>query len=135
MNELVEWLRSVLADDEKAAKAATPGPWSARFQDTGAVVDPGVAFDREEGGVGWEDAVHIARHDPTAVLADIEAKRAVLDLYEETRDTDPESLQPPRKDLHAASTLVGGMQDGLELAVRALARAYRHRLGWKSEWE
>lgn len=117
MNELVEWLRGQLADDEKTARAATPGPWSARFQDTGAVVDPGVAFDREEGGVGWEDAVHIARHDPAAVLADIDAKRAVLDLLNLTAGP------------HDPATGV------LNEVVHALARAYRHKPGWKSSWE
>lgn len=130
MDELVEWLRGQLADDEKAAKAATPGPWQAEahhHRRTGEVVSAEVHPVAEQegngdGGVSTpEDATHIARHDPAAVIADIEAKKAVLDatVGEVGRLGD---LGP----------LANSMAEDV---VRALARAYRHRSGWKSSWE
>ena len=37
---------------------------------------------RTEGGLLTFDARHIARHHPARVLADVEAKRRIIDLYE-----------------------------------------------------
>lgn len=117
MNDLITWLRGVLDDDERVAKAATPGPWSVHRQGLEAVVSPGVAMDKEEGGVSVEDAAHIARHDPAAVLADVKAKRAVLDLLNLTAGP----YDPAR--------------GALKEAVKTLASAYRHRPGWTTDWE
>lgn len=121
MDELVAWFRQQLDEEAAVAKDATRGPWTVHRQGVEAIVSPGVAMDREEGGVSVQDATHIVRHDPTAVLADIEAKRAVLDAY------------TTRADLAARGGLTN--RDPLGFAVRTLARAYRHRPGWKSSWE
>lgn len=119
MDDLIDWLRAVLDEDEAAARAATPGPWWAHRQGDEAIVSPGVAMDREEGGVSLEDATHIALHDPAAVLADIVAKRAILDTYT------------------AWVTIMGsGAKHSVRLAfvVRTLASGYRYRPGYNPAW-
>ena len=61
MDELIEFLRARLDEDERAAKAWLP--------------------------FGNPDAAaraHVARHDPARVLAEVEAKRKVIHMYEET---------------------------------------------------
>lgn len=121
MDDLIDWLRAVLDEDEAAARAATPGPWWAHRQGDEAIVSPGVAMDREEGGVSLEDATHIALHDPAAVLADVAAKRSVLDAY------------TARADLAGRGGLVN--RDPLGFVVRTLASGYRYRPGWRAEWE
>lgn len=132
MDELVAWYRQQLDDDERAAKAAGRRRWTSDTQITTTRDDAGVwvlgedgdpvavarhAFDESGESVSPHDTGgHIARHDPAAVLADVEAKRAVLELcVTETPDT-------------------GGRPLALR-TVRLLARAYRHRPGWKTEWE
>jgi hypothetical protein len=91
-------VRAGLAADEDTARAATPGPWQARWvgQDyqvhgpdqaypysvaewTYAVAtwEPEAATQQAE--CDTADADHIARHDPARVLADVAAKRALLD--------------------------------------------------------
>lgn len=93
MTDLMEFLRARLDDDEQVARAALPGPWlpgtaKPHLVDwvvygqsrswaghLGQVCDVEVAHD------GAFNAEHIARHDPTRVLAEVAAKRAVLALH------------------------------------------------------
>jgi uncharacterized protein DUF6221 len=90
MNDLMQFLRDRLAEDEHAARAATwdewdSAHWTARppqaayerytvadhLDDGVVVVTPENA---EADGVGQ----HIARHDPARVLRDVEATRRIL---------------------------------------------------------
>ncbi|MEV2277722.1 DUF6221 family protein [Nocardiopsis sp. NPDC049922] len=75
---IVDFLNARINEDEQAARAATPAPWSVHLQGDAAVVSPGVAMDREEGGVSAQDATHMVRHDPARVLREIEAKRGLI---------------------------------------------------------
>lgn len=139
MEDLIAWLRACLDDDEKAAKAATPGPWrhspdkhwhrpgTPEFEES---VFAGPAGDAATSVAGtgpsddpqsMADAAHIARHDPAAVLADVEAKRAVLDAT--VGEIDRYGTMPPEAHIMA------------DEVVKALASAYRHRPGWRTEWE
>lgn len=139
MNDLITWLRGVLDDDEQAAQSATPGHWGAQpgptqsvFSDEWEVVtdahepshsDHYVVFTGYEGGgaTSEQNAVHIARHDPAAVLSDIAAKRTILDAY------------TTRANIAARSG--AKHRDPLGFVVRTLASAYRHRPGWQDAWE
>lgn len=63
MNDLIAFLRAQLEDDEQIAREAVR--W-------------------DEGCSAWSDAgepdwVHITRHDPARVLADVDAKRQMVD--------------------------------------------------------
>lgn len=85
--DLVDWLRARLDDDEQVARAATPGPWRVNAI-TRIVTDAEVANPEVVAGSRWgcegdvfrtdADAVHIARHDPARVLAEVAAKRRIL---------------------------------------------------------
>src|SRR5512135_510579 len=92
MPDLVKFLRARLDEDETAARALENNarwPWTvvtshpgvdspavrdAQGYDLGVCVDCGVRAEYELGV-----AAHIARWDPARVLADIKAKRAIID--------------------------------------------------------
>lgn len=88
--DLVEFLLARLAEDEqvaKGAKAADGEHWSFRVSpytgdrwDTEIVEYLGQA---EGSGVRYIEvtAQHITRHDPARVLAEVEAKRQIIDLH------------------------------------------------------
>jgi hypothetical protein len=102
---LVEFLRARLDEDEAAANAAPGSTWTTFSQSdiAGASVydeqwrllspahyDHDNALGAKRGPRYIEDArdqlvAHIARHDPARVLAEVEAKRRILD--EHTKDS------------------------------------------------
>jgi hypothetical protein len=119
-DEIVTWLTAQLDADERAAAAASPGPWmynptrEFRMPDSGPLefVSSGVEPDfRGIAATGpaddpqsMADAGHIARHDPEHVRHDIEAKRKIIER-------------------------------GDEELVRLLATGYRDRPGYRLEWD
>lgn len=117
---MVAWLSDQLDADERAASAATPGPWvydptrGFRMPDSGplefvftragddvrGIAATGPADDPQS----MADAGHIARHDPEHVRADVEAKRKIIQRY-------------PQSDV-----------------IRLLAAGYRDRPGYQADW-
>jgi hypothetical protein len=78
---LVTFLRARLDEDERAARAASPGPWhlNAEGDEVLAVDDVTAAecfalSNRQLRAT----AAHIARHDPARVLREVEAKRQMI---------------------------------------------------------
>jgi Family of unknown function (DUF6221) len=69
-------IRAQLDEDERVAKAASPGPWD--HHSDGLVWPPRIG-DPVSGSTEVEDAEHIARWDPTRVLAEVKVKRELLD--------------------------------------------------------
>lgn len=180
MDDLVVWLRAQLDEDERLAKAATPGRWMAGDQIPGLPQDFVHAIDyRPEGysqgqhvaeticilgGTGpWvaqlrgsgfpiANARFIAEHDPARVLAEVEAKRRILNWCEQqTRLVDYPSAEQarPREAHRAADGHVyahAGPDVGWirlrEQATRAeahkvaqlLAVPYSHRPGYQESW-
>lgn len=105
--DFVLFIRARLDDDERAATAATPGPWTAEPTDRAGdgtveaapwrvrsgesvVVVPtqgeGADGSRGGGGAARADAEHIAAHAPARVLREVEATRAALVMYEAACD-------------------------------------------------
>lgn len=83
MTGLVEFLTARLDEDERIARAASErAPWSHNADDywmiTGTDGDV-VVYD--ESAPTDAEAAHIARHDPACVLADVAAKRAILEEH------------------------------------------------------
>jgi hypothetical protein len=84
VNELVKFLQARLDEDEEAAREAmryVEGSWSAH---RGAVLAPlhGLpAGDGQAFKVAPGTQPHIVRHDPERVLADVAAKRRVVERY------------------------------------------------------
>jgi len=116
---LVEFLRARLDEDEQAARAATAGPWyvddidqELRTADVYAA-DGRVTSAYTEPCCSVEDATHIARHDPARVLAEVDAKRRILERHSSCDDT---SFGEPCEDL------------------RLLALPYSDHPDYRQEW-
>jgi hypothetical protein len=90
MNELITWLRAQLDDDERVARDAaredTP-PWHLDYDDRGydgkiRSAESYTVVHQEDSTPGRVTAEHIARWDPARVLAEVDAKRRILDEHE-----------------------------------------------------
>ena len=132
MDGLVEWLRAQLDEDERIARAATPGPW---VDQGGYVTDVGPRVQvtdygtqdgepEEDGPQGRADSAHIAEHDPARVLREIDAKRRLLAVHR------PYVAEPDQACLGCA----GGIEFERCPVVRLLALPYVDRPGYREDW-
>lgn len=95
--DIVAFIRTRIAEDERAARSAKPGPWkydsdlddpdpcedevySVHDGEHGDLVGDPVCYVRGKETVG--NGVHIARQNPDRVLRGVEAKRGILDDYD-----------------------------------------------------
>ncbi|CAL9502776.1 DUF6221 family protein [Streptomyces sp. enrichment culture] len=149
MDELVEWLRTQLDEDERVAREAAhyeAGNWTTEDGYPVSVADelPEQAdtFERvvvfDEGSPSEEQARHIARHDPARVLREVDAKRRLLDLHQPTmnpgRDSDDDD---PATWLPVCSTCqveIARPGDWPCEHLRLLALPYADRPGYREEW-
>jgi hypothetical protein len=127
MDDLIEFLRARLADEEPTARAATPGPWTPDVAEETINAAEGVVarvrdFNRVMTSAQAEaDTVLIARHaDPARVLTDGDAKWAVVRIAEAARDFAP--------------TFTTGFAAKLEHALRLFALAYADHPDYRAEW-
>jgi hypothetical protein len=150
IEDLVAFLRARLDDDKQTARmAAEPEQWAvlnrqprpdwyvqhwADPDQTAVVADPeSSAYPVAMTPKGMEErdaearAAHIARHDPARVLADVEAKRGVLQLaakaQEEAESPDHLVRRPARVMLLA-----------LEPVLQHLALAHADHPDYREEW-
>ena len=92
---LVEFLNARLDEDEAIARAATDGPWGATPGPWGPEATYLEAVD------GWDfavfetvkDARHAARHDPARVLAEVAAKRKIVEEHPIRKSGDEEGCE------------------------------------------
>ncbi|MEV4197029.1 DUF6221 family protein [Micromonospora globbae] len=148
-DDLVTWLRQQLDDDERVAHSATAGPW---WHNPGKAWLDAEAFEQYDRSKGEEfvgygespfsgcvaatgpashaqsmaDAEHIARHDPARVLAEVAAKRRILDEHFEAS-------------LGDTGVGAGDCTTCTNYAwpcptVRLLALPYADRPGYRPEW-
>ena len=141
MSDLVAWLTKILDEDEAiAGNDLTPGPWTVQYEcpegehhhDWDEVWVAGrmrstVGGFNERYTCGPRDAAHVVRWQPTAVLADIAAKRAIIDEYV-ARDKDADLMLGP-------DCLRQQEWSGLRLAVQIIATGYATRPGYRDEWK
>jgi hypothetical protein len=132
MEALVQFLRARLDEDEALAHEAPPGPWH-----IGNAVDPTQPCNVHTfpsarlvaDGLNWLAAEHIAHHHPARVLAEVEAKRRIVQALESAevslRNT------KPGKEPHELMT---GAANSLQAAVRMLAAAYADHPHYREEW-
>lgn len=119
------FLRARLDEDERSARAASGATWQLGVM-FGTVIAVGngktVARDCVEAL-----AEHIARHDPARVLRDVEAKRRIVDRYEDAlvRLDDPEYSTPE------ARTQIREYED---FVLPALALPYAEHPDYRDEW-
>ncbi len=136
---LVDFLRARLDEDEAVAKAAADdggAPWALsdyvdRVGDTAQDVvtlrdaqGETLAANNNYGDLGDDEIRHIARWDPARVLAEIDAKRQIVDEYAAI-DVDANRLNDAA--MHLTWTLLGNV-------VRELAVPYASHTDYRPEW-
>jgi hypothetical protein len=118
MDTLVEFLHARLAEDEQVARVATPGPW-------------------RWAALGEATTDHIARHDPARVLAEIDAKRRIVDMHSghhECAAWDRHSTDLTPTD-HTDTVLVDrGYTHEDDPTLRLLALPYAAHKDYRAEW-
>lgn len=133
MTDLADFLRARYAERRAIAEAATPGPWEGvvdrhqRGEVDASVWADSISYYVTEkitsGGRHEADAHHIAANDPAAVLADIDAKLAIIDLLAPI--VADESYQGPDH--------YGGV-DACEKALSLLARPFAGHPDYQEDW-
>lgn len=124
MVDLVQWLTAQLDEDERIARAATPGPWEQTPARPGTLASAEYwhVVDCSETPAARENAEHIAAWDPARVLREIEAKRRIIDQHER----------------YAAERrrMMGGWdpQSDDSPILAALAAVYADRPNYRKEW-
>lgn len=91
-DDLVQFLRNRLTDDERQAKAAMTYAAKDWFIETSGIVTTGPEDDVYTND--REVAEHIARHDPSRVLREVEAKRRIVEQHESIGDPPPSEFGP-----------------------------------------
>ncbi|MFD8970518.1 DUF6221 family protein [Streptomyces sp. NPDC059568] len=153
--QFVNWLRARFDEDEQAARAAmwddASATWTARppqadyerytvvdYCDDGVVAVTPENADAD--GVGR----HVARHDPARVLAEVEGKRRIVDIYanalEERVALRARMREVIRSDsdefgrLHRQESELIETAERMAPVVRLLALPYADRPGYREEW-
>lgn len=130
MDDLITFVRAQLDEDERVARGITAPEWNEGCSWLADLRDP-LPSQRRAYGLPkeWQllteaDTRHIARWDPARVLAEVAAKRAILDWCEG-------SLAEIRR----AGIVTGDPLKSTPLYFAALlARPYAGREGWRAEW-
>ncbi|MYX67387.1 hypothetical protein K388_05554 [Streptomyces sp. KhCrAH-43] len=133
--DLVQFLRARLNEDERAARAATPGPWcdsggyvtdidqhgNSRVQVTefGTQDEDG----QGSGPQGQADSAHIARHDPTRVLREVESGRRTLRAHDKWCEGRCEAKYPE-----------GGFDAAHYWNLKVRAEVYADHPDYRPEW-
>ncbi|WP_219825902.1 DUF6221 family protein [Nonomuraea typhae] len=140
MDDLIAFLRARLDDEERTARAATPGPWRVdpdrllsglhRVVTADCIEGPTAGHEHgsvvvagdDVGGTASCDAQHIVLHDPARVLREVEAKRQLLDQFRLRGDSVRRTVQPA----------TGGVWDDL---LRLLALPYADHPEFREQWK
>jgi hypothetical protein len=137
VDDLVQFLRDRLDEDEQIARAATEGPWVAEVSgETGHCVIPADAQSTREFVAKTQlyaaafDAEHIAAHNPARALREIDAKRQIIARYVEHERLDRETFDAEGQHARSLVSLRAAYLD----AVRELAAVYSDRPGYREEW-
>lgn len=86
MDDLARWLSAQLDEDERIARAATPGPWKLARQrgvEWVSSAEYWAVADCSDADTARENAEHVAAWDPARVLREIDAKQRTLIRCEE----------------------------------------------------
>ena len=135
---LVEFLQQRLDDFERLAKAATDGPWKADDADYAEAIYAADGYTAVVAGGRWggeasvfnetADALFIAANDPAYVLADIAAKRRIIELHKGGH----ECSQYDHNGEVDSCTYSHDFEDCSTLKL--LAAPFRSHPDWQPEW-
>ncbi|QGZ53356.1 hypothetical protein GPZ77_34565 (plasmid) [Streptomyces sp. QHH-9511] len=128
INALVQFLNDRLDEDERAARRA--GDSFRQIGETGVIVATEGDRAEECASANWTGiADHIVRHDPTRVLAEVDAKREVANAYEravaEFQNSGPAMVSYDR---------LTGSVSSLRTALEFLALPYADHPDYREEW-
>ena len=129
MSDLVAFMRARLDEDEAAASPAlTTDRWRA---DDGCIYADGEILHREGDPHTPSEAIgeHVARWDPARVLAEVAAKRAILDRYESYLDQAARLRRTGERDLATSGALLAMLG-----AVKLLAQPHAEHPDFDPAW-
>ena len=153
MSDLTEFLLARIAEDEEAAKAASPSPW--KYGDVESVAG-GSLYDKTRmiASLHYEqptdhdgtivrhllsdeadaNGAHIARHDPARVLAECEAKRRIVEVHAKIREAYP-GMTIEENPCCAECSAGGEYPSGWPCAtLAAIASIYADHPDYREEW-
>ncbi|MER7541879.1 DUF6221 family protein [Spirillospora sp. NPDC127506] len=121
--DLVEFLRARLARDEQIARDSSSAPWKATPSGTINIDSDAAGFVAKAENDAY--AEHIARHHPARTLAEVAARRQIVDDYEKTAWILEQGHRTP--ELEAAQAV-------RESVLRLLALPYATHPAYREEW-
>jgi len=130
VSELIDWLRGQLDEDERIAAQAAPladsERWTASARNGWDEIRDG--RHRRVAEAHNDGRTHIARHDPARVLAEVEAKRRIVDYFAEDAAIawSPKAQSLSREEWY----LVSAARD----TIKMLALPYADQPGYLEEW-
>lgn len=137
MDDLVQWLRTQFNWDAAVARCAChldEGQWQQddpqRFQ--GRIMDDrGETVVKDEGMLSEQRARHVALHDPSRVLREIDAKRRIVECHEPWTASNGDTICGRCGREH-----IDGRPGGHYpcQTLRLLALPYADRAGYREEW-
>lgn len=127
MDDLVQWLRAQLDDEERTARRA--GDSFRQIGETGVIVATEGDRAEECASANWAGvAEHIVAHDPARVLHEIDTKRQLLDLHA------PGETEYVDGDVCMACDVRGGAPFYPCKTLRLLALPHADRPGYQESW-
>ncbi|MFJ9671349.1 DUF6221 family protein [Streptomyces sp. NPDC101221] len=84
MSDIADFLRARYAEQRALALAASPGPWQANDEHDEVIANDGITVAEGFALSGRQlraTVDHITAHNPAAVIADLDAKLALVDMH------------------------------------------------------
>ncbi|MFE5090618.1 DUF6221 family protein [Streptomyces sp. NPDC056638] len=122
MDDLVQFLRDRLDEDEQAARRVKSS-WR-QIGETGVIVASDGERAEECANGNWTGiAEHIVRHDPARIMAEVEAKRRILRAHEKWCEGRCEAKYPE-----------GGFDAAHFWSIKSLATVYADHPDYRDTW-
>lgn len=141
-DDLVQFLRTRLDEDERAARDAGGKPWAWEQHYGDMCNDPTCEYGElatddtvlmdvhgYDVKAPWQGADHIARHDPARVLAEVDAKRQVVEMHGQAHEC--VSYDWVSKEIN---TCMWVDADEVCTTLRLLALPYADHPDYREEW-
>jgi len=126
-NRLDTIIETCRDDDERVARAAYPNVWHVEETRHGEFLIVPDHFPSTPAIARTEpNAEHIARWDPARVLAEVDAKRSILNEWQRWYTAEDMDYDRRRTEYERA--------EALSVVVKLLALPYAGREGWREEW-